>query len=51
VVAAGRAETNPLAPNDTPENRALNRRVEIAIRNPECNDEVPTGDLPVEIRP
>lgn len=51
VVAAGRAETNPLAPNDTPENRALNRRVEIAIRNPECNDEVPTGDLPVEIVP
>lgn len=51
VVAAGRAETNPLAPNDTPENRALNRRVEIAIRNPECNDEVPTGDLPVEIMP
>ena len=51
VVAAGRAETNPLAPNDTPENRALNRRVEIAIRNPECSDEVPTGDLPVEIMP
>ncbi len=51
VVAAGRAETNPLAPNDSPENRALNRRVEIAIRNPECNDDVPTGDLPVEIMP
>lgn len=51
VVAAGRAETNPLVPNDSPENRALNRRVEIAIRNPECNDEVPTGELPVEILP
>lgn len=51
VVAAGRAETNALAPNDTPENRALNRRVEIAIRDPECEDAVSTGDLPVEILP
>lgn len=51
VVAAGRAETNPLAPNDSADNRALNRRVEIAIRNPECDEEVPTGDLPVEIMP
>lgn len=51
VVAAGRAETNPLAANDSPENRALNRRVEIAIRNPECSDEVPTAQLPIEIRP
>lgn len=51
VVAAGRAETNALAPNDTPENRALNRRVEIAIRDPECDDAVSTGDLPIEILP
>lgn len=51
VVAAGRAETNPLVPNDSAENRALNRRVEIAIRNPQCNEEVPTAELPVEIRP
>ena len=51
VVAAGRAETRPLAPNTSPENRAINRRVEIAIRNPECSDEVPTADLPVEILP
>jgi len=36
VVAVGRAETNPLAPNDSDENRARNRRVEIAIREPEC---------------
>lgn len=36
VMAAGRAETNPLAPNDTPENRAKNRRVEINIYNPQC---------------
>ncbi|MCL7942710.1 flagellar motor protein MotB [Marinobacter sp. ATCH36] len=51
VVAAGRAETNPLAPNDSEENRAKNRRVEIAIRNPECNDSIDTNQLPVEIMP
>jgi len=51
VVAAGRAETNALAPNDTPENRALNRRVEIAIRDPECDESISTGDLPVDILP
>jgi chemotaxis protein MotB len=36
VMAAGRAETNPLAKNDTAENRAKNRRVEINIFKPEC---------------
>lgn len=36
VIAAGRAETNPLAPNDSAENRAKNRRVEINIYDPEC---------------
>jgi len=51
VVAAGRAETNPLAPNDSPENRALNRRVEIAIRDPVCDETLPTAELPVEILP
>lgn len=51
VIAAGRAETQPLAPNITPENRALNRRVEIAIREPECDDSVPTQELPVEVLP
>lgn len=51
VVAAGRAETNPLVANDTPENRARNRRVEIAIRNPQCDNTMATGNLPVEITP
>jgi len=51
VVAAGRAETRPLMPNDSAENRAVNRRVEIAVRNPECDASVPTRDLPVEILP
>lgn len=36
VSAAGRAETNPLAANDTPENRAKNRRVEISVFDPNC---------------
>ncbi|MCK7543617.1 OmpA family protein [Marinobacter bryozoorum] len=51
VIAAGRAETQPLVPNNSAENRALNRRVEISIREPECGDSVPTRDLPVEILP
>ncbi|AMQ89100.1 MULTISPECIES: flagellar motor protein MotB [Marinobacter] len=51
VVAAGRAETRPLVANDSAENRAVNRRVEISVRNPECDDAVPTRDLPVEIIP
>ncbi|MGM0768280.1 MAG: flagellar motor protein MotB [Pseudomonadota bacterium] len=51
VVAAGRAETNPLAPNDSEENRARNRRVEIAIRNPECADALPASEPPVTIIP
>ena len=38
VSAAGHAETNPLAPNDTAENRAKNRRVEISIYSPVCVD-------------
>lgn len=36
IMAAGRAETNPLAENNSPENRAKNRRVEINIYNPQC---------------
>lgn len=36
VSAAGRAETNPLAPNDSAENRAKNRRVEISVYDPKC---------------
>ena len=51
VLAAGRAETHPLAPNDTAENRARNRRVEIAIRDPECDPALPGADLPIEILP
>ncbi len=38
VMAAGHAETNPLVDNDTPENRSKNRRVEIKIYNPACEE-------------
>ena len=38
VMAAGHAETHPLVSNDTPENRSKNRRVEIKISNPECDE-------------
>jgi chemotaxis protein MotB len=31
LTAVGYGDTRPLAPNDTPENRARNRRVEIAV--------------------
>lgn len=31
IIAIGRGEFKPLAPNDSPENRALNRRVEIYL--------------------
>lgn len=51
VIAAGRAETQPLAPNTSAENRARNRRVEIAIREPECQASLPTQALPVEVLP
>lgn len=36
VLAAGHAETRPLVPNNSPENRALNRRVEIHIKGTDC---------------
>lgn len=35
LVAQGYADTRPLAPNDTPERRARNRRVEVRIRDEE----------------
>jgi len=38
VIAAGRAETNPLVANDTAANRAKNRRVEINVLDPKCEN-------------
>jgi chemotaxis protein MotB len=32
--AKGRAETHPIAPNDTPEGRARNRRIEVVVEQP-----------------
>lgn len=52
VTAAGHAETHPLVPNTTAENRAINRRVEINIDHPKCSSGPPpptldmTGGMP-----
>lgn len=51
VTAAGRAETHPLVPNDSPEHRARNRRVEITIRKPQCEGAPPKADKSGDIRP
>lgn len=50
VTAAGRAETHPLVPNDSPEHRARNRRVEITIRKPTCEGRPPTPATKVDVR-
>jgi chemotaxis protein MotB len=34
ISAKGRGETHPVAPNDTPKNRAQNRRIEIIVEQP-----------------
>jgi type VI secretion system protein ImpK len=31
IVAEGRADREPIAPNDTPEGRALNRRIDVIL--------------------
>jgi chemotaxis protein MotB len=43
VLIEGWADTRPIAPNDTPENRALNRRVELLIRRGKDEE---GGELP-----
>lgn len=45
VVIEGHADTNPLAPNDSRENRAINRRVELIIERGEDEE----GDAPLII--
>ncbi len=44
IYAAGFADTKPLAVNDTPEDRAMNRRVDIKILYDQPNDYVPPDD-------
>jgi type IX secretion system PorP/SprF family membrane protein len=38
LVVEGQGSFNPLVPNSSPENRALNRRVEIVLEDPETDD-------------
>ncbi len=44
--AAGYSEYRPLVPNDSPENRAQNRRVEVILLNPEFVAETPVYEDP-----
>jgi chemotaxis protein MotB len=48
VMAAGHAETRPLVPNTSPENRARNRRVEISIYEPRCDSAINEETKPGE---
>ncbi|MGL5027320.1 MAG: flagellar motor protein MotB, partial [Shewanella oncorhynchi] len=44
----GMASNNPIVPNDSPENRARNRRVEIAIEQGKAkeSEEIQIGNSP-----
>jgi len=41
--AEGRADTEPVGPNDTPEHRALNRRVDITVFTASLGSRPPSG--------
>jgi chemotaxis protein MotB len=47
-VVEGHGDAHPLAPNDTPTNRALNRRVELTIVQGEDLEQVRTEPVPVD---
>ena len=44
MIAAGRGEYNPVAPNDTPEGRQKNRRIEIMLIDQSLADEMAKPD-------
>jgi chemotaxis protein MotB len=44
MIAAGRGEYNPVAPNDTPEGRQKNRRIEIMLIDQSLADELARPD-------
>lgn len=48
IIASGRAESVPLVPNDTIENRAKNRRVEIVVT---LGDLTSAGEAPLPLTP
>ena len=45
LVVQGLAETHPLVPNDTPEHRAKNRRVEISIMQGKAKESELSSDV------
>jgi chemotaxis protein MotB len=45
VLVEGYADTRPLVPNDSPENRAKNRRVELVLVRRERDEELPGDPL------
>lgn len=45
IYAAGYADTRPLALNDSPENRAMNRRVDLKILYDQPSDFIPPDDV------
>jgi chemotaxis protein MotB len=51
IYAAGFADTKPVAANDSPENRALNRRVDIKILYDQPSEEMPADAGDGEIEP
>jgi chemotaxis protein MotB len=44
--AAGYAEYRPVASNDTPEGRAMNRRVDIVVLNPPAPERLTSAEIP-----
>ncbi len=44
MIASGRGEYNPVAPNDTPEGRQKNRRIEIMLIDQSLADEMARQD-------
>ncbi len=51
LAAMGYADSRPLAPNDSPENRALNRRVEVIIRKAGTAKAKPLDEITGEAPP
>ena len=49
MAASGYAEFHPVSPNDTPEGRARNRRVDVVILNPQPGERPASSALPAPV--